>query len=82
MQKKYTKLSGKIGFDDSITNSSIKNAQVTLYCDEEPAETIEIQKGELPKEFTVDITNCENLEIELFSHGFIPYINLLEWTLL
>jgi hypothetical protein len=61
LAKKYTKLSGKIGFDDSNSSASRDDYTVKVFGDDELIETIEIDAAGLPVDFNLDISNINKL---------------------
>lgn len=85
LEKKFLLLSGSIAFEDKFSDRIDKNYNIYIYADNNLIETISISKGELPKDFNIDITNCSILRIMLErpegDKSDNPNINLIEWKL-
>lgn len=85
LEKKFLLLSGSIAFEDKFSDRIDKNYNIYIYADDNLIETISISKGELPKDFNIDITNCSILRIMLErpegDRSDNPNINLIEWKL-
>lgn len=85
LEKKYSSLSGMAAFEDKYSDRADKNYRIYLYCDNDLADTINIVKGELPKEFNISVTGYSILHIVLEraegDRSDNPNINLIEWKL-
>ena len=79
----YSKLKGKIGFHDD--HIDVDAVTVNIYTDENLAESIELHKGDLPKDVEIDVKDCKQLMIEFLysssNSAVHPGINLIEFIL-
>ncbi len=85
LEKKYLLLSGSAAFEDKFSNRADKNYNIYFYSDNNLIDSITITKGELPKDFSIDVSNCSILRIVLErpegDKSDNPNINLIEWKL-
>ena len=85
LEKKYLLLSGLVAFEDEHVERADKNYEISFYADNNFIDTFIINKGELPTEFSIDITNCSILKIMLESpsgdSSDNPDINLIDFKL-
>lgn len=63
LNKKYTNLSGLVGYVDGTCHSITRD--VEIYLDDKWYSTISISPGDLPKEFSVDLTGVQKIEIKV-----------------
>lgn len=66
LNKKYTSISGLVGFVDGASGST---SEVQFYLDDQWYATIKISSGNLPQEFSVDLTGVEKMEIKFENNG-------------
>ena len=78
LNKAYTKLTGVTGYvDDRIGNGNTWD--VFIYTDDILAFTCTVKPGELPKEFSIDLTGVTKLEFKTSDgHGFQGYIGFAD----
>lgn len=85
LENKYLLLSGSAAFEDKFSNRADKNYKIYFYADNNLIESITITKGELPTDFSIDVSNCNILRIVLErpegDKSDNPNINLIEWKL-
>jgi len=72
LDAKYSQLSGKFGPRDGAMDESIK---INFYGDGNLVQTLEFSKGDMPKDFSIDLTSILQLKIELIGDG----ASLVNW---
>ena len=77
----YTKLTGLIGYvDDRIGNGG--TWEIQIYADDILALTIAVKPGDLPQEFSIDLTGVTKLEFRTpDGHGYNAHIGFAELNL-
>jgi len=63
---KYSQLSGMYGPRDSESTDDMK---ISFYADGRLIKTLEFRKGDMPRDFSVDVTSVIQLKIELYGAG-------------
>lgn len=62
LDKKFTNIKGFYGPNDDTQKGS--STTILFYCDDKLTLTLETAQGDMPKEFSLDITNVSQLKIE------------------
>lgn len=78
LNKEYTKLTGMTGYVDGRTGDG-KTWDVNIYADDRLVYTCTVSPGDLPQEFSIDVTGVTKLEFRAGStNGFSGYIGFAE----
>ncbi len=82
---KYSKLKGKIAFEDKYSDRVDESYDINIYGDDDLIQTYTIHKSDLPIDVNVNLRNCLKLTIELErpadDSSDDPNINLIEFKL-
>lgn len=85
LNKKYSFLTGKIGFEDKNSDRVDQKYDIYIYLDDNLLGSITIYKGQGLEDFSYDVSNGEILRIVLEKPGedksSNPNINLIDWKL-
>ena len=85
LNKKYSFLTGKVGFEDKNSDRVDQKYDIYIYLDDNLLGSITIYKGQGLEDFSYDVSNGEILRIVLEKPGedksSNPNINLIDWKL-